>query len=146
MTCRGRSNIFAGRDQLYRNMQRAAQHGRKEHRGQWLAASRADTPSSPAAGAVSARPIAEALAGAGARLTVMGRSRDALEAEAEKLRRNAPAHAVEVDVAEPTSVQRAFARAEQEFGPATILINNAGQAASAPFQKPTWRCGSVCST
>jgi 3-hydroxybutyrate dehydrogenase len=32
-------------------------------------------------------------------------------------------------------VQRAFARAEQEFGPAAILINNAGQAASAPFQK-----------
>ena len=79
--------------------------------------------------------VAEALAGAGARLTVMGRRRDALEAEAEKLRRNAPAQAIEVDVAEPTSVQRAFARAEQEFGPAAILINNAGQAASAPFQK-----------
>ena len=37
--------------------------------------------------------VAEALAGAGARLTVMGRSRDVLEAEAEKLSRNAPAQA-----------------------------------------------------
>ena len=35
----------------------------------------------------------------------------------------------------PTSVQRAFARAAQQFGPAAILVNNAGQAASAPFQK-----------
>ena len=38
-------------------------------------------------------------------------------------------------MAEPAPWQRAFARAEQEFGPAAILINNAGQAASAPFQK-----------
>jgi NAD(P)-dependent dehydrogenase (short-subunit alcohol dehydrogenase family) len=37
--------------------------------------------------------VAEALAGAGARLTVMGRSRDALEAEAEKLRESQPAKA-----------------------------------------------------
>ena len=79
--------------------------------------------------------VAEALAGAGARVTVMGRNRDALEVEAEKLGRSTKAQAVEVDVAEPESVERAFARAAQEFGPPAILINNAGQAASAPFQK-----------
>jgi len=79
--------------------------------------------------------VAEALAGAGARVTVMGRDRDALEVEAEKLGRSTKAQAVEVDVAEPESVERAFARAAQEFGPPAILINNAGQAASAPFQK-----------
>jgi NAD(P)-dependent dehydrogenase (short-subunit alcohol dehydrogenase family) len=79
--------------------------------------------------------VAEALAGAGARLTVMGRSRDALEAEAKKLSCSTQAQAIEVDVAEPESVELAFARAAQAFGPPAILINNAGQAASAPFQK-----------
>ena len=79
--------------------------------------------------------VAEALAGAGARVTVMGRNRDALAAEAEKLRRSTQAQAVEIDVSEPESVEQAFARAAQEFGPPAILINNAGQAASAPFQK-----------
>jgi NAD(P)-dependent dehydrogenase (short-subunit alcohol dehydrogenase family) len=79
--------------------------------------------------------IAEALGGAGARITVMGRSRDVLQAEADKLNRSAEAQAIEADVTEPESVQRAFTRAAQTFGPPAILINNAGQAASAPFQK-----------
>lgn len=79
--------------------------------------------------------VAEALAGAGARLTVMGRRLDALAAEAEKLRRSTQAQAIEVDVAEPESVELAFAHAAHTFGPPAILINNAGQAASAPFQK-----------
>ena len=79
--------------------------------------------------------IAEALAGAGSRLTVMGRNRDAIEAEAAKVRRSAQAQAVDLDVAEPESVARAFARATEAFGPPAILINNAGQAASAPFPK-----------
>ncbi|HML07925.1 MAG TPA: SDR family NAD(P)-dependent oxidoreductase [Xanthobacteraceae bacterium] len=79
--------------------------------------------------------VAEALARAEARVTLMGRSRDPLQAQAEKLRGDAEVQAIEADVAAPESVKRAFARAEEGFGPAAILINNAGQAASAPFQK-----------
>lgn len=79
--------------------------------------------------------IAEALARAQARVTLMGRTAEVLQAEAAKLRATTEVQAVEVDVTEPQSVQQAFARATESFGPATILINNAGQAASAPFEK-----------
>jgi NAD(P)-dependent dehydrogenase (short-subunit alcohol dehydrogenase family) len=37
------------------------------------------------------------------------------------------------DVTDATSVQAAFAKAREHFGPVHILINNAGQAASAKF-------------
>ncbi len=79
--------------------------------------------------------VAAALAQAGGRVTLMGRTREVLVAQAAKLKSMAGVQAIEVDVAEPASVQRAFAEAEQEFGPAAILINNAGQAASAPIGK-----------
>jgi NAD(P)-dependent dehydrogenase (short-subunit alcohol dehydrogenase family) len=79
--------------------------------------------------------IAEALAQAQARVTLMGRTAEVLQAEADKLRATTEVQAVEVDVTEPQSVQQAFARAAENFGPAAILINNAGQAASAPFEK-----------
>ncbi len=79
--------------------------------------------------------VAEVLAQAEARVTLMGRNRDALLTQAAELHSPAGVQAVEVDVAEPESVERAFARAAQEFGPAAILVNNAGQAASAPIGK-----------
>jgi len=79
--------------------------------------------------------VAEALAQHDARVTLMGRARDVLLSQAAKLRSTAGVQAVEVDVAEPASVERAFAAAAADFGPAAILINNAGQAASAPFEK-----------
>jgi NAD(P)-dependent dehydrogenase (short-subunit alcohol dehydrogenase family) len=79
--------------------------------------------------------IAEALAQADARVTLMGRSRDVLLSEAARLRSKAGVQAVEVDVTEPDSVERGFAAAAKGFGPAAILVNNAGQAASAPFEK-----------
>lgn len=79
--------------------------------------------------------IAAALAQADARVTLMGRTRAALLSEAAKLKSAAGAQAIEVDVAEPESVREAFAEAAREFGPAAILVNNAGQAASAPFGK-----------
>jgi len=40
---------------------------------------------------------------------------------------------VTVDVTQPDSVRAAFATARERFGPPHILINNAGQAASAKF-------------
>jgi NAD(P)-dependent dehydrogenase (short-subunit alcohol dehydrogenase family) len=63
--------------------------------------------------------IAAALREAGARVTVMGRTRVADESW------------IECDVADPDSVKRAFAQA----GPAAILVNNAGQADAAAFMK-----------
>ena len=63
--------------------------------------------------------IAAALRDAGARVTIMGRTRMAGDSW------------IECDVADPASVKLAFAQA----GPAAILVNNAGQADAAPFLK-----------
>ena len=79
--------------------------------------------------------IAQGLAEAGARVTLMGRNRDTLDGEAQKLRAAADVQTAAMDVSEPASVESAFAYAVKDFGPAAILINNAGQAASAPFEK-----------
>lgn len=75
--------------------------------------------------------IARALLGAGARVTIMGRRRDALEACVA----NAPGlHPVPVDVTDEASVEAAM-RAAREAGPVTILVNNAGAAETAPFAR-----------
>jgi NAD(P)-dependent dehydrogenase (short-subunit alcohol dehydrogenase family) len=71
--------------------------------------------------------IARALADAGARVTIAGRDEAALAAAAHELH---GAYMV-MDLARPAAVRAAFERA----GPCDILINNAGQAASAPFGK-----------
>jgi NAD(P)-dependent dehydrogenase (short-subunit alcohol dehydrogenase family) len=42
---------------------------------------------------------------------------------------------VAADVTDPQSVKNAFEAARERFGEITILVNNAGQAASAPFLK-----------
>jgi NAD(P)-dependent dehydrogenase (short-subunit alcohol dehydrogenase family) len=44
-------------------------------------------------------------------------------------------HAVSADVSDAAQVAAAFASARERFGPLAILINNAGQAGSAPFLK-----------
>lgn len=79
--------------------------------------------------------IAETLATAGARITLMARDAAALERVASRLRASAAdAGAVVCDVADGASVTRAFARAREERGEAFALINNAGQAEGSPFQ------------
>ncbi|PPE70366.1 SDR family NAD(P)-dependent oxidoreductase [Caldimonas thermodepolymerans] len=78
--------------------------------------------------------IARTLAAEGARLTLMGRHHDALQALARELP-GGPHAAVAVDVAEAEAVQAAFAAARGRLGPVAILVNNAGQAESAPFRK-----------
>lgn len=78
--------------------------------------------------------IARALAAEGARLTLMGRRLDTLQALARELPGSGHA-AVAVDVADAGSVSAAFAQARQANGPVGILVNNAGQAESAPFGK-----------
>lgn len=83
--------------------------------------------------------IAKALAAEGARLTLVGRRRDALEAAAATI---PGAIAIPADVTDRASVDAAFAAARAAHGPIGILINNAGIAPSAPFAKVTaeaWR-------
>lgn len=77
--------------------------------------------------------IARALAAQGARLTLMGRRLDALQALAAEL--PGGGSAVSVDVSDEAAVQRAFAEARSARGPVSLLVNNAGQAESAPFGK-----------
>ena len=79
--------------------------------------------------------IAEALSREGARLTLMGRTGETLRAQVAKLGGAEKAAAVEVDVTDAESVRRAFAEAERAFGAVSILVNNAGQASSAPLSK-----------
>ncbi|WP_137891645.1 SDR family NAD(P)-dependent oxidoreductase [Ramlibacter sp. 2FC] len=75
--------------------------------------------------------IARALAEQGARLTLVGRRLEGLQALAAEL--PGEVQALAADVADPAAVQAAFAQARERFGPVTVLVNNAGQAESAPF-------------
>jgi NAD(P)-dependent dehydrogenase (short-subunit alcohol dehydrogenase family) len=77
--------------------------------------------------------IAYALGEEGAHLTVLGRSRARLDAQVERLAVLTKVQPIEADVTSPESVARAFARSRERFGPPSILVNNAGQAAAAPF-------------
>ncbi|SNT15965.1 NADP-dependent 3-hydroxy acid dehydrogenase YdfG [Noviherbaspirillum humi] len=79
--------------------------------------------------------IAAALLRQGARVTLAGRDAATLEATAASLRGQGEVNAVTLDVAEPASVAQAMASAAQAFGPIAILVNNAGQASSAPILK-----------
>ncbi|HEY9063976.1 MAG TPA: SDR family NAD(P)-dependent oxidoreductase [Burkholderiaceae bacterium] len=81
--------------------------------------------------------IVRMLAAQGASVTLLGRDAGALTALAADL--PPPAHGSHgiavADVADPTQVQAAFAAARGARGPIAILVNNAGQAESAPFAK-----------
>ena len=77
--------------------------------------------------------IVLALVGQGVRVTVLGRRSDVLH---ELVQQNPELlHAVCADVADAEQVVAAFAEAVARFGPVHILVNNAGQASSAPFLK-----------
>ena len=78
--------------------------------------------------------IANALAQHGAQLTLIGRDELRLQHKVAELGSNI-ACAVAVDVTQAESVVGAFAKARATFGPVTILINNAGNAESAPIHK-----------
>lgn len=79
--------------------------------------------------------VAASLAKRGARLTLMGRSLDALEKHAVVLKRDcgAEVQAVQCDVTDDQGVRAAFGRARAAFGPVDVLVNNAGAAEAAPF-------------
>lgn len=79
--------------------------------------------------------IAEALAQAGATVTLVGRDRARLEARAAELMRDAPCDVAVCDVGDDRSVADAFAQIRARHPTIDILVNNAGQAESAPFAK-----------
>ncbi|HEX5183439.1 MAG TPA: SDR family oxidoreductase [Allosphingosinicella sp.] len=107
--------------------------------------------------------IARALAEEGARVTLIGRRKEKLEEIRQSIRSSRaksrgagtdsegrPSTSLgtnevfccSADVADREQVFAAFARARKALGPVTILVNNAGMAASAPFAKITpelWR-------
>ena len=77
--------------------------------------------------------IAQALVARGLNVTVLGRRLAVVQALAD----TDPEHllAVSADVADPAQVAAAVAQAEARFGPVDVLVNNAGQAQTAPFLK-----------
>ncbi len=79
--------------------------------------------------------IAEALAGAGARLTLMGRDVAALEQQADALAagRGASVDVVHCDVGDEDVVVGAFELARRTSGDPYVLVNNAGQSEGAPL-------------
>lgn len=79
--------------------------------------------------------IASRLAAQGATLTLMGRNRSVLDQAAAGLPASSRAHVVLCDIAQPDAVTAAIAAARAALGPVAILVNNAGQAESAPFHK-----------
>lgn len=83
--------------------------------------------------------IAEELARLGADITIMGRDAARLQNNVEHLlsRGAMKAAAVAVDVTEAASIERAFSKAAEQFGPPGILINNAGLAFAAPTLRTT---------
>src|SRR5689334_8821154 len=76
--------------------------------------------------------VAAALAADGALVSLFGRD----ETQLARVRDEIGAHgaaAVVADVTDGASLRNAFAAARERFGPVHLLINNAGQAASAKF-------------
>ncbi len=75
--------------------------------------------------------VARALLGAGARVTIAGRSEAKLAAAVNALAGQGEIAHVVMDVTKPDEVRSAFAQA----GRIDILVNNAGQATPSPFMK-----------
>jgi NAD(P)-dependent dehydrogenase (short-subunit alcohol dehydrogenase family) len=70
--------------------------------------------------------ITRALTAQGVRVSILSRTPETVDQNCDT---------VSADVADPAAVAQAFRVAAQRSGPIHILVNNAGQAASAPFLK-----------
>jgi 3-hydroxybutyrate dehydrogenase len=77
--------------------------------------------------------IAASLVAEGVRVSLFGRDRAALNRVAQELGGDERARAVITDVTDSESVEKAFNDARNHFGAVQLLVNNAGQAASAKF-------------
>lgn len=79
--------------------------------------------------------IAAALAQAGASLSLAGRRREPLEQVASTIGASQANVVDGFDVTDAAAIERGLASARARFGPVEILVNNAGEAPSAPFDK-----------
>jgi NAD(P)-dependent dehydrogenase (short-subunit alcohol dehydrogenase family) len=77
--------------------------------------------------------IAATLAARGAQVSLLGRDAESLHTVSKALGGTSVAAPIVTDVTDAGSVRGAFEKAREHFGPVHILINNAGQAASAKF-------------
>jgi NAD(P)-dependent dehydrogenase (short-subunit alcohol dehydrogenase family) len=75
--------------------------------------------------------VTKALVAQGANVTMLGRS----AASPADMTDSPHLHYAPADVCDPTALRHAFASAGEHFGEIHILVNNAGQARSAPFLK-----------
>jgi NAD(P)-dependent dehydrogenase (short-subunit alcohol dehydrogenase family) len=86
--------------------------------------------------------IATACAGAGARVSLAGRRRDPLVALQASLGQTRAHVVADFDVTDETKVHSGVAAARNAFGPVDVLVNNAGEAPSAPLARTdlaTWQ-------
>ena len=79
--------------------------------------------------------IARALVEAGARVTLAGRRREPLEALAKDLPDGSTFISDGFDVTDTGAIASGLEKARAAFGPVSILVNNAGEAPSASFEK-----------
>ena len=80
--------------------------------------------------------LATALAGAGARVVINGRSRPPLESAAAELRKHGgEVHVATFDVTNAADVNAGIAAIEANVAPLDILVNNAGIQRRAPLEK-----------
>ena len=79
--------------------------------------------------------IAQALATEGARVAMLGRDMARLAAAARSVGPDDRVAAFAGDVTSGTGLAAAFIAARDRFGPVQILVANAGEAVTAPFQK-----------
>jgi 3-hydroxybutyrate dehydrogenase len=77
--------------------------------------------------------IAAALAADGVYVSLFGRGADNLRRVSDGLNGKERAFPIVADMTDAASVRSAFAAARGHFGPVHLLVNNAGQAASAKF-------------
>jgi NAD(P)-dependent dehydrogenase (short-subunit alcohol dehydrogenase family) len=77
------------------------------------------------------RAVAERLAGLGARVVVAGRT----AADLDEAARAVGGESIVVDVADRAALGAAIAALKDRFGPVHVLVNNAGIAESAPFDR-----------
>jgi NAD(P)-dependent dehydrogenase (short-subunit alcohol dehydrogenase family) len=85
--------------------------------------------------------IAAACAGAGARVSLAGRRRDPLVKLQTSIGKARAHVTADFDVTDEDKVRAGVAAARVAFGPIDVLVNNAGEAPSAPFAKTdlaTW--------
>ena len=81
------------------------------------------------------RAIALALAAAGHAVTLAGRRAEPLEAVAAEIGAEHSLVAAGFDVTDAASVEAGVARAIERFGDIAVLVNCAGEAPSAPFER-----------